>query len=55
MTCNTQQKQTAERIWLHYFNQELYRKGIISERERNQMSLKIESRKSPAKKTSAIP
>ena len=54
MTYNAQQKQTAEKIWLHYFNDVLYKQGIISENERNKMTLKIEGRKSPAQKTRSV-
>lgn len=34
-------KETAARIWLSYYNRVLYEKGIITERERNKMELKI--------------
>lgn len=34
-------KETAARIWLSYYNRVLYEKGIISQRERNKMELKI--------------
>jgi len=58
MNCDIQRKQTAEKIWLHYFNDVLFQKGVISERDRNKMALKIESRKSSSidglgKKTAA--
>lgn len=36
-------KETAARIWLSYYNRVLYEKGIITERERNKMELKISS------------
>lgn len=36
-------RETAERIWLSYYNRVLYEKGIITERERNKMELKISS------------
>ena len=35
----------AERIWLNYFNQTLFEKGIISESLRNRMKNKINGRK----------
>ena len=54
MNYDTQRKQAAEKIWLHYFNDVLYKQGIISERDRNRMALKIEGRKSPAKKTRSV-
>lgn len=40
-----QGKSLAETLWLAYFNQYLYEQNIITETERNRMSLKIESRK----------
>ena len=40
-----ERQQVAEKVYLHYFNDELYRRGLISEAERNRMALKIESRK----------
>ena len=36
-------KETAARIWLSYYNRVLYEKGIITERERNRMALKIDN------------
>ena len=36
-------KQVAEKIWLHYFNQILFERGVINEIERNKMSFKIEN------------
>ena len=36
-------KETAARIWLSYYNRILCEKGIITERERNRMTLKIGS------------
>ncbi len=38
-------KETAEQLWLSYYNRVLYEKGIITERVRNKMELKINSRK----------
>ena len=35
-------KETAVKIWLSYYNRVLYEKGIITERERNKMALKID-------------
>ena len=45
MTTIDKKKQTAEQIWLAYFNKILFEQGIISETERNKMALRIESRK----------
>ncbi|WP_251315911.1 hypothetical protein [Flintibacter muris] len=36
-------KETAAKVWLSYYNRVLYEKGIITERERNRMVLKIDS------------
>lgn len=36
-------KEMAARIWLSYYNRVLYEKGIITERERNRMALKIDN------------
>lgn len=36
-------KETAAKIWLSYYNRVLYERGIITERERNRMALKIGS------------
>ena len=38
----------AEQIWLHYYNDYLFGKGMISEQERNRMKCKINSRKPSA-------
>jgi hypothetical protein len=40
----TQKRQVAEKLWFHYFNQELFKRGVISELERNKMAVKIETR-----------
>lgn len=36
-------KEAAAKIWLSYYNRVLYEKGIITEKERNKMTLKIDS------------
>ena len=41
-----QRKTLMEEAWLKYYNQLLFEKGIITERERNQMIHKIDSRTS---------
>lgn len=38
-------RKMAEQIWLHYFNRVLFEKGLITERERNRMTQRIENRK----------
>lgn len=42
-----QKKQEAARLWLSYYNRVLYEKGIITERERNRMTLKIDKWQMP--------
>ena len=44
----TQKKQEAARIWLSYYNRVLCEKGIITERERNRMELKIDKWQMPS-------
>ena len=34
----------AEQLWLHYYNQILFDKGLISEQERNSMTIRINHR-----------
>lgn len=43
-TLEQQKKQIAEQVWLGYFNQTLFEKGLITESERNRMSNRIASR-----------
>lgn len=43
-----QKKQEAARIWLSYYNRVLYEQGIITERERGRMELKIDKWQMPA-------
>jgi hypothetical protein len=38
----------AEQIWLHYYNDYLFGKGIITEEARNKLKFKIDSRKPSA-------
>lgn len=47
LVSSTQKKQEAAKIWLSYYNRVLYEKGIISEQERNQMTLKIDKWQMP--------
>ena len=37
-----------EQIWLHYYNDYLFGKGMITEQERNKLKFKIDSRKPSA-------
>lgn len=43
---HTQQKHNAicEQLWLTYFNDTLYAKGLITEEQRNKMRIKIKNR-----------
>ncbi len=50
MSEEQQKKSVVEEIWLNYFNQVLFAQGIITEHERNKMSLQISNKKPPAKK-----
>ena len=43
VTHDTEKRQVAEKLWLSYFNQTLYERGIINEHERNRMTFKIEN------------
>ena len=47
---DTVKQQVAEKLWLNYFNQTLYERGIINEHERNRMAFKIENTKQPVGK-----
>lgn len=42
-----QKKALAEQLWLIYFNESLYRQGLITETQRNRMKNKIECRSCP--------
>lgn len=39
-------KNTAEQIWLQYFNNVLFEKGLITEQDKNKMANEIKSHKS---------
>lgn len=43
-------KQAARQIWLLYFNKTLLERGVITEREHNQMKVKIQSQTAERKK-----
>ena len=51
MTENKHMNHLVEIIWLSYFNQFLYDKGIITETEKNKMTLKITSQSREAPRT----
>ncbi len=45
-TSNDQRKQAlSESIWLHYFNHTLFERGLITEAERNRMTIQIDRRR----------
>ena len=50
LTTEQQKKELAELMWLNYFNQTLYKKGIITESERNRIKNNI-SRRRPSHKS----
>lgn len=44
LSAEQQKKLMAENLWLHYFNQVLLEKGMITEEERNRIANMIASR-----------
>ena len=48
MSMALHKKHIAEQIWLHYYNDYLFGRGIITEQERNKILFKIDSRKPSA-------
>lgn len=45
LTIEQQKKNMAELMWLNYFNQTLFEKGLITETERNRMKISISRRR----------
>lgn len=43
MSMAQQKRYLAEQIWLHYYNDYLFGKGIITEDTRNKLKFKIDS------------
>lgn len=41
MSVETEKKKTAEVVWLGYFNEYLFERGIIDEAMRNKLKIKI--------------
>ena len=41
-------RELGSRLWLDYYNRTLYEKGLITEQERNRMSLKISGWQGPS-------
>ena len=50
LTAEQKRKDLAELMWLNYFNQTLYEKGLISETDRNRIKNNI-SRRRPSHKS----
>lgn len=44
LSAEQQKKLMAEEMWLHYFNQSLFMRGVITEAERNRIANMIASR-----------
>ena len=44
LSAEQQKKLMAEEMWLHYFNQSLFIKGVITEAERNRIANMIAGR-----------
>lgn len=49
LTAEQRKKDMAELMWLNYFNQTLYEKGLITEAERNKIKNDI-SRRRPSRR-----
>lgn len=49
LTMDQRKVEMAELMWLNYFNQTLFEKGLISESERNRMTNSINCRR-PSRK-----
>ena len=49
------EQDVIERLWLQYFNDTLYARGLISETERNQMHSRINARSSKARRQEEAP
>ena len=41
MSAEMEKKKTAEMVWLNYFNECLFEKGLIDETMRNKLKIKI--------------
>jgi hypothetical protein len=44
-TMTAEQQRVMENLWLSYFNDTLFAKGVITESERNRMRVKIKARR----------
>ncbi|MBP1736241.1 MAG: hypothetical protein H6Q60_122 [Oscillospiraceae bacterium] len=45
MVIGGEKKAVAEEVWLLYFNQTLFERGLITEQERNRMVQRIKARR----------
>lgn len=43
-----EKRELGSRLWLEYYNRTLFEKGLISERERNKMALRISGWQGPS-------
>ena len=48
-----ERQNVIDKLWLNYFNDTLFDKGLISEDDRNRMRTRINQRKPQAKRKSA--
>lgn len=44
MSCEIKKRDAAEMLWLHFYNNILFEKGLITEKERNRMHNLINER-----------
>ena len=52
---NESEQDVIDRLWLQYFNDTLYARGLISETERNQMHSRINARSSKVRRQEEAP
>lgn len=45
MSAEMEKKKLAEEIWLRYFNERLFEQGVIDEKTRNKIALKLNENK----------
>ena len=49
----TEKQNVIDKLWLNYFNDTLFDRGLIPENDRNRMRNRISQRKPPAKQRGA--
>lgn len=49
-TTEQQRRAVVEKMWLHFYNQTLFEKGLINEKQYKKMAVKINTRNKGAKK-----